>query len=170
MNLKGCYEIYKFFIKSFNEHYNINIEFIDVNIKCYTVKNLFSLNLDSQILNNIADNYYYSDKIELFLLKKKVNEDKSIKFYDYDFNELNNLDVVIDRQVLSNNIIITKNNTDNNISILIFYDSFLISTMTLYMKTFNKCIFIKNIYNLKFVEKYNCDYVVEFRVERFLYC
>jgi hypothetical protein len=179
MNLKGCYEIYKFFIKTFNKHFNQNIKNINANIKCDNVVNLFFLNLGigdltwdinlgSQTLIEKTDNYYYSDEIDLFYLRHKINY-KSIKFYDYDFNENNNLNgVLVDWNILSNHIIITTNNNDNNFCVLIFYDSFLISSMTLYMKTFYKCIFIKNVYDEKFVKKYDCDYVIEFRVERFL--
>jgi hypothetical protein len=52
---------------------------------------------------------------------------------------------------------------------VIFYDSFLLSTMSLYMNLFNETYMVKNIYDPSLVKKINPDFVFEFRVERFLF-
>ena len=94
-----------------------------------------------------------------------------MNFYNYNFEKkteelINN---IVDWNILSNYIIETKNeNIDNNLKVLFFYDSFLISTLILYMKTFKNCIFIKSIYDVKMILHYNPNYVFEYRVERFL--
>ena len=66
-------------------------------------------------------------------------------------------------------IIHSKNeNINNNIKVVIFYDSFLASTLNLYTELFNEVYMIKNIFNAKFIEYINPDFVLEFRIERFL--
>ena len=56
----------------------------------------------------------------------------------------------------------------NNYKILIFYDSFLLSTLHLYMNLFYETYCLKTTFNIDIVNSINPDYVFEFRVERFL--
>ena len=66
-------------------------------------------------------------------------------------------------------IIYSKNeNINNNIKAVIFYDSFLASTINLYTELFNEVYMIKSIFSAKFIEYINPDFVLEFRIERFL--
>ena len=66
-------------------------------------------------------------------------------------------------------IIYSKNyNIYNNIKVVIFYDSFLASTLNLYTELFNEVYMIKSIFSTKFIEYINPDFVLEFRIERFL--
>ena len=185
INLKGSYEVYKNCLKYFSNLYNININIEDIKIiQKYCEKGLNDLNLglgdltwkinyQDLILNNIEDNYYYSDNIELIYCKYiiKKNNNYNMKFFDY--NLVNKTEDLVDKllvwDIISNYIIITNNeNALNNIEILIFYDSFLLSTLTLYMKTFKKIIFIKKPYSVSYVNMFKIDYIIEFKVERFL--
>jgi hypothetical protein len=59
-------------------------------------------------------------------------------------------------------------NLDKKHKVIVFYDSFLISTMYLYLKMFAEVYLIKDMYNVKLIEKLKVDFVFEFRVERFL--
>ena len=59
-------------------------------------------------------------------------------------------------------------NIDKKHRVIIFYDSFLISTLYLYLKMFNEVYLIKTGYNPKFIKQLKPDYTFEFRVERFL--
>ncbi len=126
-----------------------------------------------QNLEDITDTYYYSDQIEDFYCKYKISLKNmyNINFYNYNFENKTTdlLDDIVNWHILSNYIIETKNeNVDNNLKVLFFYDSFLVLTLVLYMKTFKNCIFIKNPYDKKIVLHYEPDYILEYSVERFL--
>ena len=78
-------------------------------------------------------------------------------------------DNIISWDIVSKYIITTKNdNVTNKLKVLIFYDSFLLSTMILYMETFYECIFIKRPYTIDLINKNHSDYILEYKVERFL--
>jgi hypothetical protein len=124
-------------------------------------------------LINIEDNYYYSDDIEniyctYFIKEKNIY---NMTFYNYDYIDKTNdlVGKVLSWDIISEYIIITNNNESlNDIEIIIFYDSFLLSSLTLYMKTFRKIIFIKKPFNAEYIDKFNMEYIIELKVERFL--
>jgi hypothetical protein len=94
-----------------------------------------------------------------------------MKFYDYENNNKTEdlIDNIISWDIISQYIITTKNdNVTNKFKVLIFYDSFLLSTMILYMETFYECIFIKRPYTIDLINKNHSDYILEYKVERFL--
>jgi hypothetical protein len=53
--------------------------------------------------------------------------------------------------------------------VVIFYDSFLLSTIWLYLTMFEEVYLIKNTYNESIIDKINPDFIFEFRIERFLF-
>ena len=69
--------------------------------------------------------------------------------------------------LLSNNIIYKKNINKSN-KVVIFYDSFLLKIMAIYLEMFEEVFMIKTNYSNHIINKINPDYVFEFRVERFL--
>lgn len=184
INFKGAYEVYKNSLKYFNKLFKLNIVSKDLVINKKYCENLNSLNVGAGdlaskincgdlILGDITDSYYYSEQnLELYYKFTIKNENiYNMKFYNYEFedktNELDNK--LFTWEIVSNYIIITNNiNALNDIKILIFYDSFLLSTLALYMETFKEIIFIKRPYNINFVNKFKTDYIIEFKVERFL--
>ena len=174
-------------LKRFNFIFSQNIEFKQINIDCMHLekdKGLSSLqlgigdltwqtNCGDLILQDISDNYYYSTDIIEFYCKYKIQKDNKfdMKFYDHENNNKTEelIDTIVSWNTLSTYIITTKHDKVNNkFKVLIFYDSFLLSTMVLYMETFYECIFIKRPYSIDLVNKNHSDYILEYKVERFL--
>ena len=69
--------------------------------------------------------------------------------------------------IISNYILYVKNK-DKKYKVVMFYDSFLISTLQLYIPLFNEIYLIKSIFDIDKIKTIQPDYVVEFRCERFL--
>jgi hypothetical protein len=183
INMKGNYFVYNYFIKKLNEIYNLdikphNIVLSSKNCKLAELnyglgdllwdKNLGNQNIDE---NSKIDNFYYSDNVEILYYNHKIKESDEIRILNKEFIDINYklVDSLISWEILSENILYRKNNTDNNLKVLIFYDSFSISLLDLYLKLFNEVYMIKEIYNSHYIKTINPDYVFEFRVERFLF-
>jgi hypothetical protein len=78
-------------------------------------------------------------------------------------------DKIVSWEVISKYILYINNNIlKNKYKVLIFYDSFLLSTISLYMELFKEVYMIKSMYNEEIKKLINPDYVFEFRIERFL--
>jgi hypothetical protein len=180
INLKGNYIIYLEFIKKCNLLYNTNLSSKNINILKLTNVNLNSLNvgigdltwpgnLGNQILKDDLDNYYYSNDIELFYPKYVITFESEYMFYDYDLNNKTSelINNIVEWNVVSKYIIYKKNIHKKN-KVIIFYDSFILSILPLYMELFYEVYMIKNLYNNELINLINPDYVFEFRVERFL--
>jgi hypothetical protein len=187
MNIKGLYKIYKESILKFNKLFNKNISILESELKNIIVDNLTSLQLGlgdltwdtnklDLVLNNISDIYYISEHnfpfyCKLKILNPLIIDDINIKILNTSLENItsNYLDSVITWNILSETIISSVcNNIDNNLKILIFYDSFLVSIIPLIMKTFKYCFFSKSHVNQTIVDNVNPDYILEFRIERFL--
>ena len=187
MNIKGLYKVYKETIIQFNKLFNKNVSIINTDLKQEQINNLQSLQLGlgdltwdinkgDLKLNNINDVYYTINQNFPFYCKLKITNPLNVE--NVNINILNGLlDNVTDQylnniitwQILSDNIIESKNNNNgNNIKVLIFYDSFLIQIVPLIMKTFKHCFFSKTNINYNLIDKINPNFVLEFRVERFL--
>ena len=180
INLKGSYMIYLEFIKKCNSLYNTNLtpKIININvIKSVELSSLnlgigdltWSHNLGDQVLEDKKDNYYYSDDIQNFYLRYVIKNEDEYVFYDYGLiNKTDELDNKLIAWDEISKYIIYKKNVLRKHKVIIFYDSFLLNTITLYMELFYEVYMIKNLYNSKLIELINPDYVFEFRVERFL--
>ena len=145
INLKGGYIVYKKFIEKVNElfNWNLEVEIINIEVKSCILKDLcrgigdltWETNLGNQVLNDITDNYYYSNDMLDFYMCYTIKNENSIKFLDY---ELNDNTLVLENQnttwdIVSKYIIYKKNEQCKH-RVLIFYDSFLLSTLPLYLK------------------------------------
>lgn len=180
INLKGNYIIYKKFIEKVNKlfSFNLSAEKINIEVKQCILKNLcrgigdltWEINLGNQLLNDINDNYYYSNDIPEFYVYYIIKNENSIRFLDYDLNDntllLENQNTTWD--IISKYIIYKKNEKCKH-KILIFYDSFLLNTLPLYLNLFNEVYLAKTIYSNELINLINPEYVFEFRVERFLF-
>jgi hypothetical protein len=185
ININGLYQVYKNSIIHFNKLFTTNVKIKELNIKMKCVeKGLSTLhlglgdltwptNLGNIVLKNVSDNYYYSDDIVELYCRYKIIENNiyNMKFYDYNYNDKTNtlIDTIFSWSVVSDHIIITKNpDVTNGFKVLIFYDSFLLALLSVLMETFYEVICVKSVYNNSIIDKYNPDYVLEYRVERFL--
>lgn len=179
INLKGNYEVYLKFIEKVNNDYELNlkakyikievIENIELSSLNYGIGDLtWPSNLGNQTLINKNDNYYYSTDFSDFYMRHKINNNDNIMFFDYELNnktdELNNL--IVDWNIISKYIIYKKNK--NGYKVIIFYDSFILNILPLYIELFNEIYLIKSVYNNKLIDIIKPDYIFEFRLERFL--
>jgi hypothetical protein len=180
INLKGGYIVYKKFIEKINELFNCNleVEVINIEVKSCILKDLcrgvgdltWEINLGNQVLDDITDNYYYSNDMLDFYIYYIIKNENSIKFLDY---ELNDNTLLLENQntswdILSKYIVYKKNEQCKH-RVLIFYDSFLLSTLPLYLKLFSEVYLVKSVYRNDLIKLIKPKYVFEFRVERFMF-
>jgi ribosome-interacting GTPase 1 len=181
INLKGAYIVYKFFINTINSRLNINIQPKNINITSktcalntlpYGIGDLtWKTNLQDQQLDDIMDTFYFNEQCLSFYLNYKITIDSVIRFLDYKLidNTNNLVNKNVDWDIISKYIIYKKNTNKINMKVLIFYDSFLLSTIPLYLELFNEIYLIKTVYSNDFIKLIQPNYVFEFRVERFLF-
>jgi hypothetical protein len=176
LNLKGSYAIYLNFIEKINNLFKLNIISKIVNIQqmettlsslnCGIGDLTWQQNLGNQILTNTQDNYYFTTDFEQIYTKHSVNGNirllKNMK--DITTEKIN---TIIDWNIISECTLFVKNDLKKH-RVLIFYDSFLLSTLALYLEMFNEVYMIKSVYNTEAINEINPDFVFEFRVERFL--
>lgn len=180
INIKGSYIVYRHFIKKVNEIYNLNIKPKEIKLLCkecvltelkYGIGDLlWKSNLGDQKVDSNIDTFYYSDDISFLYYNHVINKNDEIRILNTDLNDINEdlQGSLISWEILSNNILYKKNNFVDKTKILIFYDSFLIPLLELYLEMFGEVYMIKKQYDKKFIDMINPDYVFEFRVERFL--
>jgi hypothetical protein len=186
MNLNGCVLTYYDFVNKINNLFNLNIVPKQINLKVKDVSSLSELdlgigdltwnnNLSDQVLTDTNDEYYFSNEVELLYCRYIIMPDSKIKFLLFNENNLEDKTILLDKKrlewnELSTYILYKKNtNVQNNHKVLIFYDSFLLSTLSLYLNMFNEVYMCKSIFNSDLVNHINPDYIFEFRVERFLF-
>lgn len=182
INFKGAYQTYLDFINKINITYNLDLIPKQINISIlknvelsqlnYGIGDLtWGTNLGDLKLDDITDNFYYSNDVKEFYMRHIITEKDDIRFLDYSLNDktqkLNNQ--IVDWEIISKHIIYKKNNNvKNEKKIVIFYDSFIVGSLPLYLDIFYEVWFIKYTYNHALISLINPDFVFEFRVERFL--
>lgn len=182
INLKGNYIIYKSFINRINSYYGLKLNVKKLKIKVLNDVELSKLNKGigdltwpnnkgDIVIPKITDNYFYSDDLLPFYIDYKI-DGIYCNILDYKLNDCTN--DLLGKSVLWNIIskyILYKNNieSDNNFKVIIFYDSFLLQVLTLYMELFKEVYMIKSTYNNNLIELIKPDFVFQFCVERFLY-
>lgn len=181
INFKGAYIVYKHFVQKLNEIYNLNVIPIEITLslkKCILLDLklgigdlLWEQNLGNQQVNDHTDNFYYSDDSEYIYCNHKIQKDGKIRILNKNLNdETDNLiGKIVSWDIISTYILHKKNVCKNKLKVLIFYDSFLTSTLSLYLDLFEEVYMVKEIYNNKIIDTIKPDFVFEFRVERFLF-
>lgn len=183
INLKGLHIIYQHFIDKINNLFNLNIEKKNINIiekfcsEGLTVlgKGIGDLtwpsNLGDQVINNIYDVFYYSNEIRELYIQYKFSKQSKIRILNMDLEDKTNeyLDNILNWNIISKFILYQKNHLETKIKVLIFYDSFFLPGIDLYIDMFDEVYFSKSIYDLDLIQKINPDYIFEFRCERFLF-
>lgn len=186
INLQGAYKIYKNTILYLNTQFKFNLSIKNIVLDSIETE-LRKLNIGigdltwdnnkgNLVLDNINDTFYSSPDITQLYCKYKI-KDKNIynlQILDYNFNNITLLltgEILSWANVISDKIIhttLSENECNNKLKILIFYDSFLISSLSLWIETFKEVYLIKNTFDKSFYNKIQPDFVLEFRVERFL--
>ena len=183
LNLKGAYIVYINFINKINKLFNLgvicksaNLYLKDVNSLCELNNGLGDLtwhqNLGDQKLTNTNDTIVLSDDIKQIytLYEFAINDPLKLLLFQRSLidDTNNNTGNKLDWIVISKYILYKKNYRLPKCKILIFYDSFLLSTLSLYLELTSEVYMAKSIFNKSLVDYINPDYVFEFRVERFL--
>jgi hypothetical protein len=185
INNKGALIIYNEFINKINGLFNLNISSKNYTCNKIEVDNLsclqigigdltWDLNLGNQVLEIKNDTYYEVVDSEQLYVKYIFDDMSEIKTLEYTDNSIidktyENINKRLDWNVISKYILFKQNiNCDNKLKIVIFYDSFLCSTLQLYMELFYEVYFVKACFDINVVNTINPDYIFEFRVERFL--
>jgi hypothetical protein len=181
INIKGGYIVYNYFIQELNKIYNLDIKPKQIKIlnkKCILSELnlgigdlLWENNLGKQFVEDRIDTFYYSDDIEYIYTKHKIQINGKLRILSknlIDQNEILN-GSIITWYILSDYILYKKNVCNNNLKVIIFYDSLLSSLLDLYLELFEEVYMIKDIYNNVIIDSIKPDYVFEFRVERFLF-
>lgn len=185
INNNGALIIYNEFISKVNDVFNLNIAKKSLTLTKNLVDNLSDLqlgigdltwerNLGTQLLESKTDTYYKINEAEQLYNSYIFSEKSRIRLYLLDDNNMfqdkthDNIDKLMDWNIISKYILYTRNDLASH-SVVIFYDSFLCSTLQLYMDLFYDVYFIKSIYRDDIVKVLKPDYIFEFRAERFLF-
>jgi hypothetical protein len=186
MNLKGCIQIYYAFVDKISKLFNLNIIPKKINLETNEVLSLSELNLGigdltwsnnlgNQTLENTNDTYFFSNDFELLYCKYKITLNSEINLLLFHNLKFENINSQLNNQILSwdhlSKYILYKKNIvlENKKKVLIFYDSFLLSTMSLYLNMFHEVYMAKTTFSQDLVNLVKPDYIFEFRVERFLF-
>lgn len=183
MNMKGAVKVYCEFVKKINSLFKLDLIEKKFSIESRIVNQLmevchgdltWSSNLGDQQLDDVSDIYYYSNDIMNLYPTEIIEYKHGLTFLKLENNVLNecNSSVIgtpFDWNVVSKYIFYKKNKSEPRHKVLIFYDSFLISTLFLYLDLFDEVYMQKNVFDKNLVNMINPDYVFEFRVERFLF-
>ena len=181
INLKGSYIVFKNFIKKLNEFYNLNIYHKEINItniKCnlldlpYGIGDLlWPQNLGNQNVDEKIDSFYYSEEISHIYMKYIIKSDKSLRILNRNLVDITDVleNKIVEWKIISTYILFNNNKFClNKYKVIIFYDSFLLSTLSLYLELFEEVYMIKSVYENEIINLIKPDFVFEFRVERFL--
>ena len=182
INNKGSLKVYEEIINYLNNKFNVLISANNYKITEQCVLSLSSLdkgigdltwdiNKEGIILNDISDIYYKFENVDDFYLDTYNIEDNYL-ILNYNFENISNsyIGKRIDWLCISNNILYKKNiNYFIKQRVVIFYDSFLAHVLNLYKNIFEEVYLIKTIFTEEILNKINPDFIIETRVERFLF-
>ena len=129
------------------------------------MEKVYYIDNNSNIINNIYDNDIYDNNIYY----KKTNNIKILNNNLIDISEYY-YEKMLYYEDIKDKILYCKNNILNKKynRVVIFYDSFLSSTVHLYLSLFREVYMVKSIFKRKIIENINPDFILEFRIERFL--
>lgn len=184
INNNGAIIVYQKFVSSLN-----NLFKLDTTQRCCTLTKkivpslselymglgdlTWDINLGLQVLETKNDTYYTINESCQIYAKYIFSEDSLIRLYLQENDilvdkTLDNIGAVLGWDIIGKYILYTRNN-NLKYTVLIFYDSFLCSTLQLYMELFYEVYCIKSIFRNDIVSLLNPDYIFEFRCERFLF-
>lgn len=182
MNLKGCLKVFNLFVSQFSNFF-FTLPSLDLSgLQSKTVTSLSVLgqaigdltwpsNLGNQNLQTQEDVYYSIPSCEQIYMVKKVNKNDKLRILSYELvDETEQFDnqVIEWSNIISPKILFQRNENCNTARVVIFYDSFLLSTLHLYLNLFHEVYLIKNVFSSQLIDNINPHFVFEFRTERFL--
>jgi hypothetical protein len=184
LNLKGAYIVYLNFVNNINDAFGLNLEFKRVDLIYRKVEALIALqnglgdltwahNLGNQALTSTEDVIVSSHDIEPMYTTYRFCVNSPIRIYSFYESALidetdSRIGDVLEWIVISKYILYRKNSNKPNHKVLIFYDSFLLSTLSLYLELTGEVFMAKSVFNKQLIDYIKPDFVFEFRVERFL--
>ena len=182
INCKGELKIYYAIINYLNKLFNVRIPVNNYSITEQTVPRLEDLNKGIGDLTwqhnkgtleiaDYTDTYYNIEQSVNFYLSI-YNNDNNYNILDYDLNDISKdwINKTIDWNCVSKNIFYKKNSLYSiKGKVLIFYDSFLLSTLSLFKDLFEEIYLAKTIFNENLINNIYPDLIIEVRVERFLF-
>jgi hypothetical protein len=186
INLKGMIKFYKEACKIISKKLNVDIEDKEFNIKMKEVlgngdllqgvnigtniakkimEKVYYIDNNSNIINNIYDNDIYDNNIYYKKTNNiKILNNNLIDISEYYYEKMLYFEDIKDKILYCKNNIVNKKYN----RVVIFYDSFLSSTVYLYLSLFREVYMVKSIFKRKIIENINPDFILEFRIERFL--
>jgi len=180
LNLKGNVLVYNAFLSKLRETYGVDVVAREVELKrreCelntlpYGMGDLlWKTNLGDQVVPTHLDVYYSSPQIEPIYQTHVLSFLRGrIRLLDYALFDMTETfhGATLSWDIISNHIL-CQCNPGKNYTVVIFYDSFLLNVMDLYLAMFQRVFLIKNVYNPALIQQLSPDFVFEFRVERFL--
>ena len=186
INLYGNYLVYQQFVEKANSLYGLHLHAKSATLQqkeCilttlpYGIGDLlWKTNLGDQTIQDATDQYYFSEDIPGMYCVHRINAAANPNLRFLHATHLTDCTSqlepsIITWDIISNYIIYQKNNGDPSTQkTLIFYDSFLMNIMSLYLELFPGEVYMaKSVYDNSLIQKIQPDFVFEFRVERFLF-
>lgn len=182
INISGACRIYERWAHCVGELFGLSIPITEISIRSEKVNSLanlclgigdltWSANLGDQTLDDTSDTYYSSESVESLYLRYTIHPNSAIRILDKQFNDCTeqHTDKILDWNIVSNYILYRQNENGIPKKVVFLYDSFLVSTLSLYLQIFSHTYMIKVIYSKELLDTINPDYIFEFRCERFLF-
>jgi hypothetical protein len=181
INLYGAYCVYRAWVDRVNTTFGLTILSQDLTITKESVTGLselglgigdltWSSNLGSQVLEDRSDMYYACEQIPMVYLRYTIQTDGYLRILEYTLVDRtkDHEHSILDWNIVSKYILYCRNEQGLPKKVVIFYDSFLLSTLSLYLHIFRDVYMIKNIFQSTILDRIKPDLVFEFRCERFL--
>ena len=183
VNFNGAYKVYLHILDQVNARFGLKLVPIDLelsqkrcvlNVENFAYgdllepENLGALQISEE---DRQDVYWTSPDLDFWYYKKTVELNAGFTFYDYKMKDVTSElgGQVLGWNLLRNHVMKFENRHNKSEFVtLIFYDSFLCTSLQLWGLTLSTTYFIKNKFDPYFVEMIKPDYVLEFRIERFL--
>jgi hypothetical protein len=184
INTKGGYKMFKLIVQylenifqiNLNDNMHLELEETHVNSLSELHEGLGDLTWETNkgdlILNDISDTYYNIISFPKFYCNIYSNDDNIYSILDYNLTNISDryYNQVITWDIINKHFLYKKNNIFKiNKRVLIFYDSFMLSTINLYKNIFREIYLIKTVFNNNIIVQIKPDFIIECRVERFLF-
>lgn len=182
-NLRGAYRRYQLTIEKLNDRFGLDLEPAVCEItkthyphgieQFYKGDLARPVNLGDLVLDTVADDFHESAQIPQLVEYLMITDPMAYQLQVWSKAGVNITESLLGQKLtwacISANIIITHNSESKTAEkFLIFYDSCLVSTYHLWLSQFRELILVKERFDPMYIERYQPDFVMEVRTERFL--